>query len=270
MVLKDKKPKSNKGKTVPKAPIQVASAPASTTVKKSPLFEKRARNYRIGGDIQPKRNLTRFTKWPQYIRLQRQKRILLQRLKVPPSIAQFQHTVDKTQMAALTRLCKKIAPETKAQKAQRIKEMGAKKDKTDNRSLPVLKFGINHVTDLVEQKKAKLVLIAHDVDPIELVVWLPTLCRKKNVAYCIVKGKSRLGQLVGKKSATCVAITTTKKEDSKDLEVLCESMKAAFNDNKDIQRKWGGGIMGVKSNHITVARQKALERELAKKTGVAM
>ena len=38
-------------------------------------------------------------------------------------------------------------------------------------------------------------VIAHDVDPIELVVWLPALCRKMGVPYAIVKGKSRLGQV---------------------------------------------------------------------------
>jgi hypothetical protein len=43
------------------------------------------------------------------------------------------------------------------------------------------------------QKKSQLVVIAHDVDPIELVVWLPALCRKMEIPYCIVKGKSRLG-----------------------------------------------------------------------------
>ena len=64
---------------------------------KSPLFEKNARNFRIGGDIQPKRDLTRFVKWPKYIRIQRQKRILLQRLKVPPALNQFSNTIDKNQ-----------------------------------------------------------------------------------------------------------------------------------------------------------------------------
>lgn len=39
--------------------------------EKSPLFEKNPRNFRIGGDIQPKRDLTRFVKWPKYIRIQR-------------------------------------------------------------------------------------------------------------------------------------------------------------------------------------------------------
>lgn len=51
----------------------------------------------------------------------------------------------------------------------------------------VLKYGINHVTGLIEKKKAKLVIIAHDVDPVEIVVWLPALCRKMGVPYCIVK-----------------------------------------------------------------------------------
>lgn len=39
----------------------------------------------------------------------------------------------------------------------------------------------------VENGKAQLVAIAHDVDPIELVVWLPALCKKMGVPYCIVK-----------------------------------------------------------------------------------
>ena len=53
-------------------------------VPRNPLFEKAPRNYRLGGDIQPKRDLTRFVKWPKYIRLQRQKRIMLLRLKASP------------------------------------------------------------------------------------------------------------------------------------------------------------------------------------------
>ena len=64
---------------------------------KNALFKKNARNFRLGGDIQPKRNLTRFVKWPKYIRIQRQKRVLYMRLKVPPAIAQFEQTIDKNE-----------------------------------------------------------------------------------------------------------------------------------------------------------------------------
>lgn len=73
------------------------SKAAGQSSAKNALFKKNPRNFRLGGDIQPKRNLTRFVKWPKYIRIQRQKRVLYQRLKVPPAIAQFQNTIDKNE-----------------------------------------------------------------------------------------------------------------------------------------------------------------------------
>ena len=130
------------------------------------------------------------------------------------------------------------------------------------------RYGLNHVTTLVEQKQAKLVVIAHDVDPVELVCWLPALCRKKDVPYCIIKGKARLGQLVHKKTASCIAVTTVKKEDQGELEKLASSVRSQFNDNVDIRRRWGGGVMGVKSQHVTARKEKILALEQAKKMGL--
>merc|ERR1712094_148016 len=120
----------------------------------------------------------------------------------------------------------------------------------------VLKYGLNHVTSLIENKQAKLVVIPHDVDPLEPVVWLPALCRKKDVPYCFIKGKARLGQLVHKKTAACVALTAVKREDQQELENLCKNFKASFNDNVEHRRRWGGGIMGLKSNHKEARKQK--------------
>merc|ERR1712095_238917 len=79
---------------------RVAAAPSLVKKKKeqkvqNPLFEKRPKNFGIGQDIQPKRDLTRFVRWPKYVRLQRQKAILLKRLKVPASINQFSSTLDR-------------------------------------------------------------------------------------------------------------------------------------------------------------------------------
>eukprot|EP00438_Fugacium_kawagutii_P028065 Skav223914 [mRNA] locus=scaffold2593:169070:170319:- [translate_table: standard] len=91
------------GKKLPSAPLadkkkKAKKRPAATVLPRNPLFEKTPRNYRLGGDIQPKRDLTRFVKWPKYIRLQRQKRIMLMRLKVPPAINQFNMAIDKNQV----------------------------------------------------------------------------------------------------------------------------------------------------------------------------
>jgi len=257
-------------KKVPQAPLAVK---VETKVKKSTPFEKRTRNFRIGGDILPQRDLTRFTKWPQYVRLQRQKRIMLQRIKVPPAIAQFGTTVDSSQFGQLNRLCKKLAPESKAAKKDRLRQQAEaqKAGKKFNPGKPTfLKYGLNHVTELVENKKAKLVLIAHDVDPVEIVCWLPQLCRKKDVPFCIVKGKSRLGKMVGKKSATAVAITNVEAGQQGELNQLCENFRSMFNENVELKRRWGGGILGVKSAHVERRHRMVREAEMNKKAGLRM
>merc|ERR1712100_555432 len=258
------------GKNLPKAPL---GGDKKKKVQKNPLFEKAPRNYRLGGDIQPKRDLSRFIKWPKYVRLQRAKKIMLMRLKVPPAINQFNCAIDKNQASHVLKLCKKYMPETREAKKNRL--MGMAQQKTSGQEVKtkkpvVLKYGLNHVTTLVENKAAKLVIIAHDVDPIELVCWLPALCRKKEVPYCIIKGKGRLGQLVHKKSASCVAFTAVNAEDKKDLDTLANNFKAQFNDNAEVRRRWGGGIMGIKSQHVMQRREKALQAEQAKKLGLSL
>lgn len=79
---------------------------------------------------------------------------------------------------------------------------------------------------MVEAKKAALVVIGHDVDPIELVIFLPALCRKMGVPYVIVKGKARLGTVVHKKTAAVVAIQEVRSEDDRELATLISAAKA--------------------------------------------
>jgi len=71
-----------------------------------------------------------------------------------------------------------------------------------------------------------LVVIAHDVDPIELVVFLPSLCHKMGIPYVIVKGKARLGTVVHKKTAAVVAFQEEKSEDQRELATLVSAAKA--------------------------------------------
>jgi len=273
-----KETKQRRGKQVAAAPYDKskATAKATTAAKKAPqgkvakkaakgpsaaLFEKRPKNFGIGQDIQPRRDVTRFVRWPKYIRLQRQKRILMSRLKVPPSIHQFSRTLDKSLAKNLFAFLDKYRPETTAEKADRLKKRalliaGLKKgEEAPTPSMPhFVKFGLNHVTSLIERQKAKVVIIAHDVDPIELVVWLPALCRKMGVPYCIVKSKSRLGQVVHQKTAAVLAITTVRQEDQPALATLQKAVKENYNDRyDDLRRQWGGLSLGRKS----VAKQKA-------------
>merc|ERR1712001_610865 len=97
-----------------------AAAPIGKRVAKkkadNPLFEKRSKNFGIGQDLQPKRDLTRFVRWPKYIKLQRQRRVLQQRLKVPPSINQFNQTLDKQNVTQVFKLAAKYAQNPKPTK----------------------------------------------------------------------------------------------------------------------------------------------------------
>ncbi len=72
----------------------------------------------------------------------------------------------------LFRLLDRYRPETKQEKKARLTARAEKrvkgKDDQPTKRPPVVRSGVNTVTTLVEQKKAQLVIIAHDVDPIEV------------------------------------------------------------------------------------------------------
>jgi len=60
-----------------------------------------------------------------------------------------------------------------------------------------IKKGTNETTKAVERGLAKLVIIAEDVDPPEIVAHLPLLCDEKKIPYVYVPSKKRLGEAAG-------------------------------------------------------------------------
>jgi len=67
--------------------------------------------------------------------------------------------------------------------------------------------GVNETTKAVERGLAKLVIIAEDVDPPEVVMHLPLLCEEKKVPYLYVPSKKKLGEMAGiEVQASSVAI----------------------------------------------------------------
>ena len=136
----------------PKAEEETAAEPKKEAPKKpekktDPLFQATPRNFRVGGDVRPTRDLSRFVKWPRYVRLQRQKKILKERLKIPPALFQFQTTLDKNQATELFKLLVKYQPEDKAAKADRLKGLAEAKasGKSDDAKSPPRKKGLDGV-----------------------------------------------------------------------------------------------------------------------------
>ncbi len=70
-----------------------------------------------------------------------------------------------------------------------------------------IRVGTNEVTKSSERSEAKLVLLAEDVDPAEILIHLPMLCEEKRIPYLYVPKRQRLGQMAGlTKSAASVAV----------------------------------------------------------------
>jgi len=202
-------------------------------------FEKRVKSQGIGRKIFYKRDLTRFVKWPKYIRIQRQRRIFCQKLKIPPAIFQFTRTLDKNMTSQLFQLLSSY------KKNEGIKTNTSFKKSLDIKKIKnsiLIRHGINTVAKLVKNQKSLFVLIAHDVNPIDCVVWMPTLCSKMGVPYCIVKNKSKLGSLVNRKTTSCITLTYLNSKDNESLEKLLECFRKNFNERySEAINRWSEG-----------------------------
>jgi large subunit ribosomal protein L7Ae len=87
-----------------------------------------------------------------------------------------------------------------------------------------IRVGTNEVTKSSERAEAKLVVMAEDVDPVEILVHIPMLCEEKRIPYVYVGKKQRLGQSAGlSKSAASVAIV-----EPGDAKALLEEIAAQF------------------------------------------
>jgi hypothetical protein len=49
---------------------------------------------------------------------------------------------------------------------------------------------------------------------------------------------------------------------------LTKNFRAQFNENEALRRNWGGGVMGIKNQHMMAHREKLREIELAKKANM--
>ena len=79
-----------------------------------------------------------------------------------------------------------------------------------------IKKGTNEVTKAIERGKAKLVVVANNVNPPEIVMHIPILCREKGVP-CVTEGtKEELGTAAGLGVST-VSVAITEEGDARGL-----------------------------------------------------
>jgi large subunit ribosomal protein L7Ae len=79
-----------------------------------------------------------------------------------------------------------------------------------------IRIGTNEATKAVERGIAKLVVVAEDVQPREVVMHLGPLCDEKKIAYATVKSKTDLGRAAGIEVSTA-AIAIVEAGDAKKI-----------------------------------------------------
>ena len=84
--------------------------------------------------------------------------------------------------------------------------------------------GTNETTKAVERGLAKLVVIAEDVQPPEVVAHLPLLCEEKKIPYVFVPNKDQIGPAIGINVSTAAAAVVDAGESQQILDQVTQEL----------------------------------------------
>lgn len=88
-----------------------------------------------------------------------------------------------------------------------------------------LKKGANEATKTLNRGICEFIIMAADIEPIEIVLHLPLLCEDKNVPYVFVPSKIALGRACGVSRAVVAASVTT--NEARELQSQIQTIKLA-------------------------------------------
>ncbi|MCD6575788.1 MAG: 50S ribosomal protein L7ae [Nanoarchaeota archaeon] len=108
-------------------------------------------------------------------------------------------------------------PKELAEKALEIVEIARNSGK--------IKKGLNETTKAVEREKAKLVVVANDINPPEIVMHLPPLCEEKKIPFIVAASKSELGTAAGLEVPTSAVAILDAGDAKKQLAELTQELE---------------------------------------------
>ncbi|MBD3263115.1 50S ribosomal protein L7ae, partial [Candidatus Woesearchaeota archaeon] len=96
----------------------------------------------------------------------------------------------------------------------------------DVRASGKIKKGTNEATKSVERAEARLVIVASDVNPPEIIAHLPMLCEEKKIPYVQVPAKTNLGAAAGLPVGTSAVAIVQPGEAAKKLNMIIKQINA--------------------------------------------
>lgn len=88
-----------------------------------------------------------------------------------------------------------------------------------------IRIGANECTKALERGTAKLVLVAQDVNPKEIVMHLPLLAKEKNIPLAEITTKKELGEAAGIQVGTSSVAVIDEGNAKKELAELAKKLK---------------------------------------------
>ena len=86
--------------------------------------------------------------------------------------------------------------------------------------------GSNEATKQVERGQAKLVVMAEDITPEEILAHMPVLCEEKNIPYTYVPSKDELGSAAGLKVPTAAVAILNPGKDKAGIENIAKKIES--------------------------------------------
>jgi len=86
--------------------------------------------------------------------------------------------------------------------------------------------GANEATKQVERGQAKLVVMAEDVTPEEILAHMPILCEEKNIPYSYVLSKEELGSAAGMSVSTSAIAIVNPGKDKAGIENIAKKIES--------------------------------------------
>lgn len=88
-----------------------------------------------------------------------------------------------------------------------------------------IRKGTNEATKAIERGLAKLVVVAEDVEPKEIVMHIPMICKEKKVPYISVPSKKELGAAVGIEVQTAAVAVIDDSKAKKEIDAVAKKIK---------------------------------------------
>jgi large subunit ribosomal protein L7Ae len=86
-----------------------------------------------------------------------------------------------------------------------------------------IKKGINEVTKIIEKGMAKLVLVAEDTSPKEIIMHIGPLCEEKQVPFVMVPSKEELGAASGLDVSTTAVVVVNEGDAKQNIKQIKEA-----------------------------------------------